>query len=232
MTLPHPTFPARLLSSRDEAPGVRTFRFTPPPDFRFVPGQFLMFHFSDDPKTWRAYSICSSLADAVDFFEVTVAMVGDFSLRLGALAPGAEQGLVVRGPFGKWIYDGSHPHAVLIAGGSGLTPMRAMCALKRDAKTSGRITLFYSAKTASDFLFRGEFSSWSEAGVTMHLRATRDHGRWTGEQLARLTADDGAVYYICGPNKMVSDLREQLQCSGVSPALIRTEKWGDYTDLF
>ncbi|UPT72668.1 MAG: hypothetical protein M0D55_11990 [Elusimicrobiota bacterium] len=60
----HPTFWPRLLAAKDEAPGARTFRFASPPGFRFTPGQFLMFHFADDPKTWRAYSACSSPAAA------------------------------------------------------------------------------------------------------------------------------------------------------------------------
>ncbi|MEQ1918690.1 MAG: FAD-binding oxidoreductase, partial [Elusimicrobiota bacterium] len=79
----HPTFWPILLAARDEAPGVRTFRFASPTGFAFTPGQFLMFHFADDPKTWRAYSLCSSPHAAGEYFEVTVGMVGAFSERLG-----------------------------------------------------------------------------------------------------------------------------------------------------
>src|SRR3954469_7797571 len=112
----HPTFAPVLLSAKDEAPGVRTFRFASPPGFAFTPGQFLMFHFADDPKTWRAYSVCSSPDAAPGWFEVTVSMVGPFSDRLGALTPAGAHGLTARGPFGKWIYDGSPSHAVLVSG--------------------------------------------------------------------------------------------------------------------
>ena len=235
MTKPvHPTFWPKLLESREEAPGARTFAFASPEGFHFIPGQFLMFHFADDPKTWRAYSVCSDPLDAGSYFEITVAMVGAFSERLGALKPGLEGGLVVRGPFGKWIYDGSAEHAVLVSGGSGLTPFRAMCLLKAGDKLASRITVCYSAKTQDDLLYQREYDAWRAAGVVVHVRTTRAEGgaRWTAESVFAAAADKQAVYYICGPNKMVQELRDGLQLLGVPAEQVRTEKWGDYTDLY
>jgi ferredoxin-NADP reductase len=237
-----PAFAPRLLAAREEIPGATTFRFTSPPGFSFVPGQFAMFHFEDDPKTWRAYSLCSSPARAAEFFEVTVGMVGPFSDRLGRLTPGGEHGLVVRGPFGKWVYDGSIPHAVLISGGTGITPFRAMCALKMEGKRPGRLTVCASAKTPGALLFSGEYDAWRKAGISVHPRITRPQdapgswngltGRWTPAEVLGIAADPAAVYYLCGPNKMVQELREGLQGAGVAAGNVRTEKWGDYTDLF
>ena len=241
MTKPvHPTFAPRLLSTRDEAPAVRTFRFASPPRFAFVPGQFVMFHFEDDPKTWRAYSVCSSPAKAAEWFEVTVGMVGAFSDRLGALTPDGEQGLLVRGPFGKWIHDGAAPHAVLVSGGTGVTPFRSMCLAKADGRASGKITLCCSAKSPDLLVYRGEYDAWRKAGITVLPRVTGAPsaswtgltGRWTADAVIDAGGDDSAaVYYLCGPNKMVQELREGLQAKGVAPANIRTEKWGDYGDL-
>lgn len=240
----HPTFAPRLLSARDEAPGVRTFRFASPPGFAFVPGQFLMFHFEDDPKTWRAYSLASSPVSAPEWFEVTVGMVGPFSDRLGALAPGKEAGLVARGPFGKWTYDGSVPHAVLVSGGTGVTPFRAMCLLKTDKALPGRLTLVCSAKTPKDLVYRGEHGTWRRAGIAVHATITRPAelapgeawdgatGRIDAALLRRVVAGfEAATFYLCGPGKMVAELRAGLEAAGVPHDRIRTEKWGDYADL-
>ena len=240
----HPTFKARLLSARPEAAGVRSFRFASPPGFSFTPGQFLMFHFEDDPKTWRAYSVCSSPAAAADFFEVTVGMVGDFSDRLGRLTPGAEAGLVVRGPFGRWTYDGSDAHAVLVSGGTGVTPFRAMCLLKLDKRLPGRLTLLCSARTPDGLLYRAEHEAWMKGGIRVLAAVTRPEeasaAGWTGA-VGRLTAetalraadgDAAAVYYLCGPAAMVTELKEGLVAGGVAAERVRTEKWGDYKDLF
>jgi ferredoxin-NADP reductase len=223
------------------APGVRLFRFASPSAFRFLPGQFLMFHFADDPKTWRAYSLCSSPIAAREHFEVTVGMVGDFFERLGSLRPGQEGGLSVRGPFGTWTYDGRVPHAVLVSGGTGLTPFRAMCLLKAETNPSAMITLCCSAKTPEALLYRDEYAGWRKIGINVAERITRADagsswrgavGRWTADAVFAAAGGGAAVYYLCGPNKMVQELREGLQRLGVAPDDIKTEKWGDYTDLF
>jgi ferredoxin-NADP reductase len=237
----HPTFAPRLLSSRTEAPGVSTFRFASPAGFAFVPGQFVMFHFEDDPKTWRAYSVCSSPAKAAEYFEVTVGMVGPFSDRLGKLTPGGEHGLVVRGPFGKWVYDGNATHAVLISGGTGITPFRAMCSHKMDGGKAGRLTVCYSAKTPESLIFSSEYGAWKEAGIAVLPRITQPQsskipwngltGRWTVDELLKVAEPTIAMFYLCGPNKMVQELREGLQAKGVPAEKVRTEKWGDYADL-
>lgn len=236
-----PIFWPVLLSVRDETPGVRTFRFASPKGFAFTPGQFLMFHFADDPKTWRAYSLCSSPHAAQEYFEVTVGMVGAFSERLGGLKPHAEGGLVVRGPFGKWVYDGSAPHAVLVAGGTGVTPFRAMCLLNGGMGLAKKITLCCSAKTPEGLLYRHEYDDWRSHGINVNEKVTQpgansdwdgEIGRWNAGSVFAAANDAAAVYYLCGPNKMVQELRDGLQRLGITPENIKTEKWGDYTDLF
>jgi|CXWL01.1.fsa_nt_gi ferredoxin-NADP reductase len=241
MTKPvHPSFWPTLLEARDAAPGVRVFRFCSPKGFSFVPGQFLMFHFADDPKTWRAYSVCSSPVRAAEYFEITVGMVGHFSERLGRLQPRLEGGLVVRGPFGKWIYDGSVPHAVLVSGGTGISPFRAMCLHKVDMGLAGKITLCCSAKAKNGLLFRNEYDDWRKAGIVVNECVTQSAistawngkvGRWTPAELIAAANDKAASFYLCGPNKMVQEMREGLQAQGVPADTIKTEKWGDYADL-
>ncbi|MBI5245553.1 MAG: FAD-dependent oxidoreductase [Elusimicrobia bacterium] len=222
----HPEYRPKLLSSREVVPGVRLFRFEAWPGFTFLPGQFLMFHFADDPKTWRAYSVCSDTADSSSF-EVAIGMVGAFSDRLGALKPGEEKELIVRGPFGKWTWSGEG-HAVLIAGGTGVTPFRAMALLGK-----GKKTIFYSSKNKADRLFGDEHAAWAMRGATVHARATREgESRWTAAEIVSATDDSSAVFFICGPKALVEDMKSGLAAAGVDAEKIRTEKWGDYTDLF
>ncbi len=223
----HPEFAPRLISAREAAPGVRLFRFASWPGFAFTPGQFVMLHFSDDPKTWRAYSVCSDPARAGEYFELAVGMVGAFSDRLGALTAGAESGLVARGPFGRWTWDGSG-HAVLVSGGTGITPFRAMALLGK-----GKTSVFYTAKTAADLLFSDEYDDWRARGATVVARATREGGaRLTPAEIVAAAADPAARYYVCGPKALVEDMKAGFAAAGVPAENVRTEKWGDYTDLF
>ncbi len=244
MSTVHPTFSPRLLEARDVVAGMRLFRFSSPEGFSFVPGQFLMFWFCDDPKTKRAYSLCGDPAHAGRYFEVAVGMVGAFSERLGRLAPGGEPGLTVSGPFGRWTYDGSLPHAVLVSGGTGIAPFRAM-ALRRaglPAGASARLTVCCSARTPELLPFRDEYGDWQRGGAEVVARVTRPEessrrwkgpvGRWSAADVAAIAGDPEAVYYLCGPNKMVAELRDGLLARSVAPERVRAEKWGDYSDLF
>ncbi|MDE2492171.1 MAG: FAD-dependent oxidoreductase [Elusimicrobia bacterium] len=236
-----PAFAPRLLSSRAESPDVRTFRFASPPGFAFVPGQFLLLHFEDDPRTWRAYSLCSPPARAAEWFELTVGTVGAFSARLGALRPGAESGLAARGPFGRWTYDGSPARAVLVSGGTGLAPFRAMIAHALDRGAAARLALRASARTPSRLLYRAEYDAWRRAGVDVRATITRpgelglgerwdgETGRWTSERVLA-AGGPGAVYYLCGPAGLVNGLGAGLRAAGVPAERVRSEAWGDYAD--
>lgn len=231
MTAAPAAFSPRLMSARDLAAGVRLFRFASPPGFAFTPGQFMLFHFADDPKTRRAYSVCSAPQASAHYFEVAVGMVGAFSERLGALPPGGEHALVCRGPFGKWTWAGEG-HAVLVSGGTGVTPFRAMA-----LHGKGRVTVCTSAKTPETLLFADEYPAWEKAGAKVLPRVTQAAwngatGRWTAADVLAAAADPSATYYLCGPKSLVADMKTGLLAAGVPAARLRTENWGDYTDLF
>src|SRR4029079_356267 len=98
------------------------------------------------------------------------------SARIGGMEPHREGGLVVRGPFGKWTYDAATPHAVLVSGGTGVTPFRAMILGKIDAGSKGRITLCSAAKTQEGLLYHDEYASWKEHGISVNGRVTQAGG--------------------------------------------------------
>ena len=106
---------------------------------------------------------------------------------------------------------------------------------------SKKITLCVSAKTPEGLLYRAEHEEWRKHGINVKEKITQpgaatnwngEIGRWTALTVFAAANDAAAVYYLCGPNKMVQELRDGLEQIGVPPKNIRTEKWGDYTDLF
>lgn len=229
---------AKLLKIADEAPGVRTFRFEAPPDFEFFPGMWVMISFSDEPEVSRAYSMSSSPLER-GYIELTLSKVGKFTARLFDLAPGAY--LKLKGPYGKWHYDDGVSRAVLVSGGTGITPLRSMARYVLGKPLPGNsLSIFYSAKTPDDVIYRAELEQLARQGVKVWITVTRpasEHGRpWTGptgrlsaELIRREAADfDSAVFFICGPNSLVSDIAGGLRALGVAPERIRHEKWGDY----
>lgn len=226
---------------RKETPEVFTFRLTLPSGaaLGFQPGQFLMFHFADDPANARAYSIASSPLEE-GAVEVSLAAVGVFTRRFCALKPGDT--IEAKGPYGKFVFREDAIHSVLITGGTGVTPARSMVRYASQKRLPGKLSLIYSARTPSDFLYRSELEDWARSGAcAVHLTITRPHqlkegegwkglvGRIDSLMVRRLVRDlDAARFYICGPNKLVEDVASGLAAVGVARERIHHEKWGEF----
>lgn len=228
-------FETALLDARDECAHVKTFRLSVPEDFAFIPGQWVMLHFADEPHHARAYSISSSPFQR-GHIEVSFNDVGPFTRRMFSLRPGAT--LRARGPYGKWIYTGQ-PNAVLVSGGTGITPFRAMGRYRMEAGLEGQLTILYSARSQAAMLYRGDLAAFQSAGIKVYATLTGPLaagerwdgalGRLTPEIVARETpAFPHADFWFCGPKSFVSELTDGVLALGVAPERIHQEKWGDY----
>lgn len=226
----------------DETPRARTFHMESPcgPAWDFLPGQFVQLRLPEDPKTIRAYSLTSSPLEP-GRLEITLEKAGPFTERLFELKPGND--LQVRGPFGKFIYRESAAHAVLLAGGSGVTPFRSFVRYVRDKGLPNRLTLVYSIYTPSDIIFRKEFEELCRTNHNFKVfyTVTRPQtmapgetwngptGRITLPYLKGLISDfDGAAYYICGSTRFIHDVAHLLRGAGILDHQIIYEKWGDF----
>lgn len=228
---------AKVLEVRDECRGVKTFRLGVPNDYAFAPGMWVMVSFPDDPKTWRAYSISTSPLDK-GHIELTLARVGDFTKRLFSLQGG--ETLKVKGPYGKWLYR-EDPLAVLVAGGTGITPARSFARYALAKGLEKRLVVFYSCRTLADMLYRGELETFAARGLKVYASVTRPDGApWNGPtghiDLATVRAQvpgwETAAFYLCGPASLVASMKKQLLGAGVPSERVRHEIWGDYKDLW
>src|SRR5205085_3964499 len=78
------------------------------------------------------------------------------------LRPGTR--VIAEGPYGAFTSGGSAQGAVLVAGGVGITPLRAMF-----ATLPGPVTLIYRASSERDLVFREELDSIAAArGARVH----------------------------------------------------------------
>lgn len=227
----------RLVSIRDEAAGAKTFRLAVPDDFSFVPGQWVMIQFPDKAEKASAYSISSSPYEAGQI-ALSFCKVGPLTQRLFDAQPGQE--LLLRGPYGKWLYDDAIAHAVLITDGTGITPYRAMGRYVIDAGLPNRLTFMYSARTPEHFLYEKDLAAFAAHGFKVHRTVTHPEegkGVWngaTGELTVGLLEKevDGfkeATYYLCGPKSLVEKFKKDLPSRGISEKQILFEAWGDYS---
>ncbi len=225
-----------LEQSRRETPSVRTLRLRwEQRGFDFKPGHAVRLSFPDEPATERSYSIASSPLER-DFIEISVGNVGRFSARLFELQEGAR--LLADGPSGRWAYADDVDDAVLISGGTGLTPFRSVLRYVLQKKLAHRLRLLHSARQPEELLYRDELDAWSRHSnfrvkVTF-TRAQTSPAPWAASggriDLEAVKKDVPDLrkphFFLCGPQQLVTSLANALSAAGVPAERLHYESWG------
>jgi len=159
-----------------------------------------------------------------ELMRITVQDVGEHSAALASLRPGTR--VIAEGPFGAFIPDRTNRSVLLLAGGVGITPLRAMF-----AALSGTVTLIYRASTWQDVVFQAELDAIAEArGATVHyvVGSRQDLG---GDPLSptvlrRLAPGLHRMdVYLCGPPGMTGTAVAALTEAGVPRRRIHFESF-------
>ena len=192
----------------------------------------------DGYQAQRSYSIASAPEDTDLVLTVERLDDGEVSPYLvDELRPGDQ--LELRGPIGGyfvWEQSSGGP-LLLIAGGSGVVPFRAI--LRHRVAVGGEtpVRVLYSARSLDEVLYREEFVSLGrDEEIGVHLALTRawpdgwhgHRGRVTPELLREVSWPPPArpLIYICGPTAFVEAIAAQLVDLGHDPSRIRTERFG------
>ncbi|HKO28439.1 MAG TPA: ferredoxin reductase [Solirubrobacteraceae bacterium] len=192
----------------------------------------------DGYRAQRSYSIASAPED--DAIVLTVERLDDgevSSYLVGDLRGGDE--LELRGPIGGyfvWEEPMGGP-LMLIAGGSGIAPLRAMLRHRLARKSAVPVRLLYSARTHHDLTYRAELSLLAaEAGVDVRVTLTREQPvGWQGydRRIDRALIAEVAwppaerpLAYVCGPTSFVEAAADAMVSLGHEPSRIRTERFG------
>jgi ring-1,2-phenylacetyl-CoA epoxidase subunit PaaE len=194
-------------------------------EFAHRPGQSLTLRRTvDGSDERRSYSICSP-AGAAPRIGVRVVPDGLFSSWLvHDVRPGDT--VEVMAPIGAFTPDVDTPaHHVLIAAGSGITPMMSITESVLAANLASRVTLFYGNRRTDTVMFADELADLKDLyPARFHLahilsREPREaellSGRLDAERLSSLIdglVEAGAVdhWWLCGPHGMVTDARQVL----------------------
>jgi ferredoxin-NADP reductase len=144
--------------------------------------------------------------------------------QLGKLQPGAE--LIIRDVWGAIQYQGE---GYFIAGGAGITPF---IAIMRQLKAEGRVgnnELYFSNKTEQDIIIRQELDDILKGNAHYIITGGPQPANTAGTHidkafLSREIKDFTKQFYICGPDKMVSDITQALTELGADPVAVVFEK--------
>jgi ferredoxin-NADP reductase len=183
----------------------------------------------------RAYSIASAPDEPL---AITVELLEDGEVS-PYLVEVVREGDVfdVRGPIGGYfVWDPSDGGPLfLVAGGSGVVPLRSMLRHRRRSGSDVPARLLYSARSLEDVIYREELSAPDEGcEVFFTLTRTQPPG-WTGHarrvdaELLREVAwpaGDEPRVFVCGPTSFVETVASALVDLGHDPARVRTERFG------
>lgn len=218
-------FDVRLVSARMLSESVRELCLERVDGraMEFLPGQWvnLVLPLSSGENK-RAYSMASA-PNQSPRFEIAVTLVkgGEGSAYLHSIETGAvlraigPQGFFTRAP------DDREP-ALMVATGTGVTPLRSMIQAAMAAHTGAPIWLLFGARHEGDRIYGNEFQRYASVNDQFRHEVTlsRPQPQWTGrrgyvqehlpELFSAMQSRVGGAplhIYVCGLDRMVSAVR-------------------------
>jgi ferredoxin-NADP reductase len=191
----------------------------------------------DGYQAERSYSIASAPED--NRLVLTVERLDDGEVSpylVDELIPGDQ--IELRGPIGGYFVweEALGGPLVLVAGGSGIVPLRAILRHWAAGARDAAVSLLYSSRSLSDVIYREELTHLTGGSVNVELALTREWPPdWTGHRgridqqlLADLVPEPGQrpLIYVCGPASFVENVAEALVKLGNEPDRIKTERFG------
>ena len=213
---------------RPEAPGIISVYITGR-DLDALgaePGQFFRWRFLARSLAWQSHPYSLSAMPRPDMMRITVKARGDHSGSLSALRPGTR--VIAEGPYGAFTPALSGRRVLLVAGGVGITPIRAMFAALPRRMSEG-ITLIYRASHPRDIVFRQELDAIAaDRGAVVHYvigsRARLGYDPLSPLYLrAMVPGLHRYEAYVCGPAGMTRAVVAALRASGIRRRRIHHE---------
>ena len=215
-----------VVGVKEEAPGVISVYIggRQLDELDAEPGQFFRWRFLTRSLWWSSHPFSLSAAPGADMMRITVKNLGDHSQALARLQPGTR--VFAEGPYGALTPGDSGRGVLLLAGGVGITPLRAIF-----ATLPGHVTLIYRASSERDIVFREELDAIAAArGATVHYlvgsRAEIGGDPLSPRVLRSMVPDlDQQDAYVCGPSGMTSAAVRALRAAGVPRQRIHFESF-------
>ena len=189
-----------------------------------APGQFFRWRFLARGLWWQSHPYSLSALPSDTLMRITVRDVGDPSNMLRALRPGTP--VLAEGPFGAFFPAHPDRASLLVAGGVGITPLRAMM-----AALTGSVILVYRATSWQDVALRAELDALAaERGDVVHYvigrRSELGGDPLTADALRRIAPGlDAMEAYVCGPPGMTTAAVAALRAAGARPRRVHVESF-------
>lgn len=200
-----------LSTSKNPHGDYHLFDFNIPDNMTWTAGEHGIFSIPDKHitgKKWRAFSVASAPAEGVLKIATRIgSSPSSFKSALQSLKPG--ETIKIRGPFGWFKLQDQTSPVIMVAGGVGIAPIRAL--LKTAEKNNNRqISCIYSAP--ADHLFRKELEVINEKQPNIRIDFVNNRERVVS-LLDEYTEQYGARawYYLSGTPTMTKDIQKKIK---------------------
>ncbi|WP_330292279.1 ferredoxin reductase family protein [Streptomyces sp. NBC_00576] len=190
-------------------------------------GQFFRWRFLAPGMRFSSHPYSLSAAPRPNMLRITVKAIGDHSSALRELEPGTR--VWAEGPYGALTASKrSQGKVLLVAGGVGITPMRALFETLPGA--AGDLTLLYRANSTQDLALWDELATIAnERGARLMYAVNSPDGERpdiSAESLRRKLPDiDDHDVFLCGPPGFAQGVYEALRGAGVPARRIHHESF-------
>ena len=227
---------------RQEANDAFTIQFGNVPTFfrDFSAGQHLTIKVTINGETlYRTFSI-SSIPNTDNSLTLTIKKIKGGKVT-NYLAEHLEVGdsLEVTAPSGQFYLNpepANQKHYVMIAGGSGITPIYSMIGTILKFEPKCKITLFYANRNSDSIIFKEKFEQWviefpNQLKVKYFLSEEENLKNATKGYITRISLEEivnqydknKLDFYLCGPEMMTNKLLEDLVYLGMAKENIHHE---------
>jgi NAD(P)H-flavin reductase/hemoglobin-like flavoprotein len=226
-----PWWDADVVAHERRTSDVAVLHVVPREPFPHLAGQSLSLETSLRPRLWRYYSIANApRPDGVLELHVKARDGGPVSTAL-VRAAGVGQVLRLGPPMGELTLDPeSDRDLLLVAGGTGLAPLKALVDQVARLGPPRRVDLFVGARTEDALYDRADLERLRQEHpwLTVTLAVSEDRGSSlaqgvVGEVVGRSGPWTSREVFVAGPGVMVDDTVARLLDGGVRRERIRTE---------
>ena len=187
-------------------------------------GQFFSWRFITTGQWWISHPYSLSAAPTKDFMRVTVKDLGDASGAVLKIRPGTR--VFFEGPYGTFVASkATRGHIVLVGGGVGITPLRA---LLEEFDASKEIDVLYRVGSEEELVFRKELDAIAEwRGARVHyLVGNRKQHPMNARYISKFVpAFSESDVYICGPSGLVEAVRDAAKAAGIPKDRFHNEEF-------
>ncbi len=208
--------------------------------FAFEPGQYLTFTAEiDGAEVRRSYSICAAVGEplAVAIKKIEGGAFSEYAHE--TFAPGtAVQVLPPAGEFTPQLDPARARKYLLIAAGSGITPVISIAKTILAVEPGSEVTLLYGNRRSQDIIFRDQllwlknryltrlqwiniFSQETQEAPILNGRINNRKGGELNQHLIDIVGYD--EFFLCGPEGMISEVSRGLRGTGIDEENIHYE---------